>query len=70
MEKKTKTLETRYYRITIIFKDSIAIERFHNVYIAKNTIRNMKELFPDLFIGAALEEKSKSWEVIWTLGND
>lgn len=58
------------YRITIIFKDQIMIERFYREDIAKKTVTSMKELFPNLFIGAALEEKSKSWNVIWTLGND
>ena len=58
------------YRITIIFKDEIITERFSNEYIARDTLRNMKELFPNLFVGAALEEKNKGWHVIWTLGND
>lgn len=60
----------RNYRITIIFKDEITVEKFNTERIAKDTIRSMKELFPNLFIGAALEEKSKGWKVIWTLGND
>lgn len=70
MEKGTKTSEKRNFRITIIFKDEITVERFQNEYIAMDTIKKMKELFPSLFIGAALEEKSKSWNIIWTLGND
>lgn len=70
MEKETKTSEKRNFRITIIFKDEITIEKFQNEYIARDTIKKMKELFPTIFIGAALEEKSKSWNVIWTLGND
>lgn len=70
MEKETKTSEKRNYRITIIFKDEITVEKFQNEYIARDTIKKMKELFPTLFIGAALEEKGKSWNVIWTLGNN
>lgn len=69
MKKETKTSEKRNFRITIIFKDEITIEKFQNEYIARDTIKKMKELFPTLFIGAALEEKNKSWNVIWTLGN-
>ena len=70
MEEETKTLGQKNFRLTIIFNDSIAIERFHTEYVARDTMRKMKELFPNLFVGAALEEKSKSWKVIWTLGND
>lgn len=70
MEKETKTSEKRNFRITIIFKDEITVERFSNEYIARDTIRKMKELFPKIFVGAALEEKKKGWNVVWTLGND
>lgn len=55
------------YRITIIFKDQIMIEKFYREDIAKKTVINMKELFPELFVGGAVEEKNKKWEVIWTL---
>ena len=68
--KECKTSEKRNFRITIIFKDEIITERFSNEYIARNTIRTMKELFPKIYVGAALEEKSKGWNVVWTLGND
>jgi hypothetical protein len=70
MGKETKTSEKRNFRITIIFKDEIMTEKFQNEYIAKDTIRKMKELFPNMFIGGALEEKCKSWRVIWALGNN
>lgn len=69
MEKDNKTSKKRNYRITIIFKDGITVEKFYEERIAKETIRSMKELFPSLFKGAALEEKSNRWNVIWTLGN-
>ena len=66
MEGKTKA----YYRITIIFKDEIMVEKFYTESVAMETIKRMKALFPKLFIGGALEEKCRSWNVIWTLGND
>lgn len=70
MKKETKTTEKGKFRITVIFKDEIKIERFQNKYVAIDTIKGMKDLFPTLFIGAALEEKGKSWNVTWTLGNN
>lgn len=57
----------RNYRITIIFKDQIMIEKFYREDIAKTTVTNMKELFPGTFVGGAIEEKHKTWRVIWTL---
>lgn len=69
MEKENKRIGKKKYRITIIFMDEIIIETFENEYIARDTMKKMKELFPNLFVGAALEEKSKSWNVIWTLRN-
>ena len=70
MRKDVEISKKRNYRITIIFKDEITVEKFYEERVAKDTIRSMKELFPSMFIGAALEEKSKGWNVIWTLGND
>mgnify|MGYP000370607894 FL=1 len=58
------------YRITIIFKDEITVERFETEFVAMNTIKQMKVLFPNIFIGAALEVKERSWRVMWTLGKD
>lgn len=58
------------YRITIIFKDEITVERFETEFIAMETIKKMKILFPKIFIGGALEKKEKSWRVMWTLGNN
>lgn len=69
MEKETKSSEKRNYRITIIFKDEVTVMRFQNEHIAMDTIKSIKELFPRLFVGGALEEKRKKWKVIWTLGN-
>lgn len=70
MEEGTKISEKRNYRITIILKSEIVVERFINECIARNTIKGMKDLFPKSFIGAALEKKGNKWDVIWTLGND
>lgn len=70
MKKEVRTSGKRNYKLTIIFKDGITVEKFYEERIAKDTIRSMKELFPSLFIGAALEEKSNKWNVIWTLGNN
>lgn len=57
----------RNYRITIMFKNQIMIEKFYREDIAKTTVANMKKLFPDSFVSGALEEKHKTWEVIWIL---
>lgn len=70
MKENIRTLAKRNYRITIIFKDEIKVVKFENEYIARDTIRSMKELFPSLFIGGSLEEKCKGWRVVWTLGNN
>ena len=67
---RNKTSEKKNYRITIIFKDEITVEKFETQFIAIETIKKMKTLFPNIFIGGALEEKSKGWHVIWTLGNN
>lgn len=68
---KVKVMEEikKNYRITIIFKDAITIERYETDFVAMETIKNMKRLFPNIFIGGALEKKCKGWRVIWTLGN-
>lgn len=63
-------MKKRNYRITIIFKDQIMVERFYREDIAKKTVTSMKELFPGLFVGGAVEEMCKTWKVIWTLKND
>jgi hypothetical protein len=60
----------RNYRITIIVKDEVIVEKFSNEHVAKDTIIGLKALIPDMFIGGALEKKDKNWKVIWTLGNN
>ncbi len=56
----------RNYRITIIFRDQIMTEEFYREDIAIKTVTNMKELFPGLFVGGAVEEKKEIWKVVWT----
>ena len=70
MMEENKTPKKKNYRITIIFKDEITIETFETEFIAMETIKKMKILFPRIFIGGALEKKGKSWKVIWALGNN
>lgn len=67
MKRETNNSEKRNYRITIIFKDQIMIEKFYREDIAKRTVANMKELFPGLFVAGAVEERHNTWEVIWTI---
>lgn len=59
----------RNYRITLIFKDQIFIERFYREDIARKTVTSMKELFPGRFVSGAIEKKNEKWEVIFTLNN-
>ena len=54
------------YRITIIFKDQIIVERFYREEIAKKTVADMKVLCPELFVSGAVEEKRGIWKVIRT----
>lgn len=67
---ENKTLGKERYRITIICEDEIIVEKFYTRYVAEKTIKDMKRLFPKLFIGGALEEKIKNWNVIWVLRNN
>lgn len=70
MTEENNISRKKNYRITIIFKDEITVEKFETEFVAMETIKKMKILFPSIFIGGALEEKCKGWRVIWTLGND
>lgn len=56
----------RNYRITVIFKDEIVVERFETQEGAMKTVTAMRDLFPDIFVGGAVEKKRKKWKVIWT----
>lgn len=70
MTEENKTSRKKNYRITIIFKDEITVEKFETEFVAMETIKKMKILFPNIFVGGALEEKCKGWRVMWTLGRD
>lgn len=70
MKEENKTGQKKNYRITIIFKDEITVEKFETEFVAMETIKKMKILFPNIFIGGALEKKCKGWHIIWTLGNN
>lgn len=66
MESAKNIREKKKFRITIILKDEVTIEKFYREDIAIKTVSSMKELFPRLFVGGAVEEKKERWEVIWT----
>lgn len=57
------------YRVTIIFKDEISVVKFFTLETATETVKLMKELFPRTFVGGAIEEKKKKWEVIQTFSS-
>ena len=54
--------------MTIIFSDEIMIQKFETQEGAMKTVTSMRELFPDTFVGGAVEKKQKKWKVIWTAG--
>lgn len=58
------------YRITVIFNDEVIRIKFATKEVAKSSIEELKKMFPDKYIGGALEEHKESWEVIWVLGTD
>lgn len=66
MEEKSIKVR-KNYRVTIIFKDEVIIERFYREDIALKTIESMRELTPSLFIAGAVEVKGKNWEIIRTV---
>lgn len=67
MEEKSKTRKRLNYRITVILQDEVIIDKHSNQEVAINTIIKLRDLFPEIFIGGALEKRGKKWEVIWTL---
>lgn len=67
MEEKSTTKKKLNYKITAVFKDEVIIEKFYRKDVAIDTIIELKALYPALFIGGALEERRRRWEVIWTL---
>ena len=58
----------RNYRMTIILNDEIMVERYETQEGAMKTVTSMRDLFPNMFVGGAVEEKQKKWKVIWTAG--
>lgn len=58
----------RNYRMTIIFNDEIMVAKFETQEGAMKTVTSMRDLFPDKFVGGAVEKKRKKWEIIWTAG--
>lgn len=68
MEEKANIGKKENYRVTIILKDQIIAAKFYRQGLAMEAVASMRILFPDLFVGGAIEEKKKNWEVIWTLG--
>lgn len=56
----------RSYRTTIVLTDEIIVEKFETQEVAMKTVAKMRELFPDTFVGGAVEKRRKKWEVIWT----
>ena len=69
MEENADITKKENYRITIILKDEIITEKFYRRGPAMETVATMRKLFPNVFVGGAIEERKKRWEVIWTLGN-
>lgn len=54
--------------MTIIFSNEIIVERFETQEGAMKTVTGMRDLFPNIFVGGAVEIKRKTWKVIWTAG--
>lgn len=54
--------------MTVIFNDEIMVERFETQEGAMKTVIGMRDLFPNMFVGGAVEKKRKKWKVIWTAG--
>ena len=67
MEKQSTTRKKLNYRITVVLKDEVITDKFYRKDVAIDTVIGLRNLFPELFIGGALEERRKKWEVIWTL---
>lgn len=68
MEEKTNIKKRQNYRITIIMKEGVIVKRFYRQGIALETVATMRKLYPDRYIGGAIEERRRKWKVIWTLG--
>lgn len=58
----------RNYRMTIIFTDEIMVEKFETEEGAMKTVTSLRDLFPNAFVGGAVEKRRKKWRLIWTAG--
>ena len=67
MEEKSTNRKRLNYRITVILQDKVITDKLSNQEVAVNTIIRLRDLYPEIFIGGALEKRGKKWEVIWTL---
>lgn len=67
MEEISKTRKRFNYRITVILQDEVITDKLSDQEAAVNTIIGLRDLYPEAFIGGALEKRGKEWEVIWTL---
>lgn len=67
MEKQSTTQIRLNYKITVVLKDEVITSKFYRKDIAIDTMIEMRNLFPELFLSGALEERRRKWEVIWTL---
>lgn len=68
MEEKSSIGKKENYKVTIILKDEIVVVYFFKLNTAIETVKGLRKLCPNIFIGGAIEEKKKEWKVIWTLG--
>ena len=67
MEEKSTNRKRLNYRITVILQDEVITGKLSNQEVAVNKIIRLRDLYPEIFIGGALEKRGKKWEVIWTL---
>ena len=67
MEEKSTNRKRLNYRITVILQDKVITDKLSNQEVAVDTIIRLRDLYPEIFIGGALEKRGKKWEVIWTL---
>jgi len=67
MEEKSTNRKRLNYRITVILQDKVITDKLSNQEVAVNKIIRLRDLYPEIFIGGALEKRGKKWEVIWTL---
>ena len=67
MEEKANIKKKEKYRATIILKNEIIAIKFDRQGSAMEIVATIRKLYPSIFVGGAIEEKRRKWEVIWTL---